>query len=233
MISKKMLVIFSVFLISLFLFSGCVEEAEEPAGAAPAPPAPGVEELSFSEGLDLLNTAFSDNGIYIDVALEIEDLAAIEESSLNAIDSKLKELKASFKNETLKDLAGVYLVLLEQYSIRKVSAEQISVTMAIEEKPLAERCLQLAEFDVLVQKTQAVVDSYNKLNQKINSFTSKFPSEAEEAGLDIFTVDSTESFTDFSETKTLVDDLKALCEEETGEAAGETAGEGAGETGTA
>lgn len=193
----------SVLLVSVFFFSGCTEAIGL-----------GSSSVSFSDGVDSLNAVFEENGIQLDVFMEVEALAAIEDSSFDAIDAELEELKNSFTLQELKDLSDVYLVLSEQYKIRSDLSKHIMSVNALEEDTLEGQCAQLPEFDLLVEKTQAVVDSYSKLNQKIASFTTNYPVEAGEAYLEIYETDEEEAFEGFTETKEAVDALKESCAEE-------------------
>lgn len=213
---SKILLIFCILFVSFFVLSGCMQE--KPSNKTDVTPEESpVETVSFSEGAALMKSIFSENGIDLDSFFTVKMLMAISENSLNTIKTKLNELKASFVSQNLKDLADVYLMLVDEFNARKALAVQSKIVSDIEELSTAKQCEQLAEFDLLVEKTQARINSYNLVNQKMQNFVKNYAKEASEIGLDKLVdarlADKKNIFNGFAQIKESVDVLKNVCKE--------------------
>lgn len=211
-----------ILLIALVLvFSGCAYLPKPSTSATDTNETDDtVEVVSFEEGVQTIIATFKDYEIGLNVYLPVEDLAQVEEESLDAVEERLNELKEDvFKTDDLKDLTDVFLSLLADFRAKKELAVQSLTVSAIEELSTFEQCQQLNEFDVLVEKTQNRVNAYTSTNQKLQLFVKNYSSEAESEELELNELllnrqtDEAMLFEGFSNIEKSVDDLKKICEE--------------------
>lgn len=206
---NKFSVVLILSLLFFLVFSGCLQK--ETAVVKDE------EEISASEASSLLNAAFLDNEIDLGVYVSSEDLANINESSLDAIEKELIELKDSFASQALKDLADVFLSLLAELRTKVELAVQSNVVGDIEELSIAAQCEQMEEFNLLVEKAKFRVNAFTSTNQKMQAFIKNYSSKAAETGFEELVENrlsgTDELFSGFENIQKSVADLKKVCEE--------------------